>query len=292
MKKKNFSISDQVVNILEIVNSHHTGAYAAQSAYFFVLSMIPMIILLLTAVQYTPLTKEIVMDAVIQVFPSSVEGFVRSIVNQAYGQSTGIIPITILVTLWSAGKGVMSITNGLNMVYDNTETRNYLFLRLRASIYTLLFIVAIVFSLLLSVFGNSISVMLKEYVPFLTGFADLILQLRTFPTLLVLTLFWDVVYKYLPDRTDSGKTTLRKQFPGAVFTACGWMIISFVFSIYLDVFTGFSTMYGSLTTLILVLLWLYMCMFVILLGGELNSLIERYEKQAPELFKERTFTEE
>ena len=107
MNKKRINISDQIIKVMEIVNSHHTGAYAAQSAYFFVLSMIPIIILLLTAVQYTPLTKDIVMKAVLQVFPSSVEGFMRSIVNQAYGQSTGIIPITAIVAIWSAGKGVM-----------------------------------------------------------------------------------------------------------------------------------------------------------------------------------------
>ena len=84
------------------------------------------------------------------------------------------------------------------------------------------------------------------------------------------------MYKYLPDRSELGKTTLKRQLPGAVFTACGWMVISFVFSIYMDIFKGFSTMYGSLTTLILILLWLYMCMYVILLGGELNATIERY----------------
>ena len=72
---------------------------------------------------------------------------------------------------------------------------------------------------------------------------------------------------------------MKKQLPGAVFTACGWQLISFVFSIYLDVFTGFSTMYGSLTTIILILLWFYMCMYVILLGGEINALLERYEDQ-------------
>ena len=279
MKKRDFSISDQLIKILEIINSHHIGAYAAQAAYFFVLSLIPMIIVLLTAVQYTPLTKDIVMQAVLNVFPSSVEGFMRSIVNQAYGQSTGIIPITILITLWSAGKGVMSLTNGLNLVYDNTESRNYIFLRARASLYTLLFIIVIIFSLLMSVFGNKISAMLKEFVPFLSDFADLILRLRTFPTMIILTLFWIVVYKYLPDRSVTGKVTFRAQIPGALLTSCGWMVISFIFSIYLDIFTGFSTMYGSLTMLILILLWLYMCMYVIILGGELNAMIERYTRK-------------
>ena len=68
---------------------------------------------------------------------------------------------------------------------------------------------------------------------------------------------------------------MKKQLPGAIFTACAWQVISFVFSIYLDIFTGFTTMYGSLTMIILIMLWLYMCMYVILLGGEVNALLQR-----------------
>ena len=95
----------KVNKVTEIVGSHHTGAYAAQAAYFFVLSMIPIILLLLTAVQFTPATYANVIDAVEQVFPTSVQGFIRSIVTQVYfSQSAKIIPITILVALWSAGR--------------------------------------------------------------------------------------------------------------------------------------------------------------------------------------------
>lgn len=259
-----------------IVNSHHTGAYAAQAAYFFVLSLIPIILLLMTMVRFTPLTREDVLESVLLVFPSTVNGLIRSIVYQAYSQSGTIIPVTILVALWSAGKGVLSMTSGLNCIYESKETRNYLYLRFRASFYTLIFIVAIILSLVLSVFGNRISIMINQHLPFLRHVTEFIIRTRTLLTIVVLTFFWDLVYKFLPNRIHQGKTTLKRQFPGALFTACGWQLISFIFSIYLDIFTGFSSMYGSLTTIILIMLWLYMCMYVILLGGEVNALLERY----------------
>lgn len=85
---------------------------------------------------------------------------------------------------------------------------------------------------------------------------------RIYFSLPVLTFFWDLVYKFLPNRGASGKTTLRKQLPGAFFTACGWIALSFIFSIYLDIFKGFTNMYGSFTTIILVMLWLYGCMYI------------------------------
>ena len=275
MKEKQNRIKRYVLRVMEVVNSHHTGAYAAQAAYFFVLSMIPIILLLLTMVQFTSLTKDYIMTAVLQAFPTTVEGLIESIVDQVYSQSGTIIPITLLVALWSAGRGVLSITTGLNCVYESRETRNYIYLRVRASLYTVIFLIAIILSLVLSVFGNRIAIMLNEHFPVLIRLTDLLIRSRTLITLCVLTLFWDLVYKYLPNRKNIGKTTMKKQLPGAIFTACAWQIISFVFSIYLDIFTGFTTMYGSLTMIILIMLWLYMCMYVILLGGEVNAILQR-----------------
>ena len=154
--------------------------------------------------------------------------------------------------------------------------RNYFYLRIRSTIYTLLFLIAIILSLVISVFGNSISVIVYEHVPFLIKVVDFIMRIRTLVTLIVLIVFWDLVYKFLPNRKHNVRTTFRKQLPGAAFTACGWLLLSFVFSIYLDIFTGFSDMYGSMATLILIMLWLYGCMYIILLGGEVNALLDRY----------------
>ena len=275
MKEKFNRIKGYAFRVMDVVSSHHTGAYAAQAAYFFVLSMIPIILLLLTMVQFTSLTKAYIMNAVLQAFPTTVEGLIESIVDQLYSLSGTIIPITVLVALWSAGRGVLSITNGLNCVYESRETRNYVYLRIRASLYTVIFLVAIILSLVLSVFGNRIAIMLNQHFPVLVRLIDTVIRSRTLITLCILTLFWDTVYKYLPNRKNIGKTTMKKQLPGAIFTACAWQVISFVFSIYLDIFTGFTTMYGSLTMIILIMLWLYMCMYVILLGGEVNALLQR-----------------
>ena len=279
MKGRVKSITRKINRLASILGSHHTGAYAAQAAYFFVLSLIPIILLLLTMVQFTPVTRQDVMAAVTQVFPTSVEGLISSIVDQVYRQSSTIIPVTIIVALWSAGKGVLAMTSGMNLIYENTETRNYFYLRLRASFYTVIFILAIVLSLSLSVFGNSISIIVYKHMPVLTTIMDFLIRITTLLTLVVLTLFWDMVYKYLPNRTNLSKTTMKQQLPGAVFTSCGWLLISFIFSVYLDIFTGFSSMYGSLTTIILIMLWLYVCMYVILLGGELNALLEGLEER-------------
>ena len=252
------------------IAADHVGAYAAQTSYFFMLCMIPIILLLLTLVQYTPVTKADVMTAVIQVFPTSVDSLITSIVNQVYNQSTGVIPITIIVALWSAGKGVLAITTGLNCVYKCRETRNYIFLRIRATIYTLMFLVVILLLLILSVFGNSLNIFIAEHVPIMKRFADKLIEVRIIITPVVLIVFSLLSYKFLPNRRDK----LLRQLPGAVFTAIGWMVVSWIFSVYVDIFKGFSSMYGSLTTIVLIMLWMYFCMYSLLLGGELNMWVK------------------
>ena len=265
-------IYQKILNMTADVTEDHVGAYAAQSAYFFMLCMIPIILLLITMVQYTPVTKADVMTAVIQVFPTSVDSMITSIVNQVYNQSSGIIPITVVVALWSAGKGVLAMTSGLNCVYKCNETRNYIFLRIRATIYTVMFILVIIFLLVLSVFGNTLNIFIAAHVPILQNLADRLIAMRTIITPIVLMIFCLLIYKFLPNRKDK----LRKQLPGAVFAAIGWMIVSWIFSVYVDIFKGFSDMYGSLTTIVLIMLWMYFCMYCILLGGELNMMM--YDK--------------
>ena len=252
--------------IINQVSDHHVGAYAAQTAYFFMLCMIPIILLLLTLVRYTPITKADVMSAVIRVFPSSVESMITTIVNQVYNQSMGIIPVTILVALWSAGKGVLAITTGLNCIYGCRETRNYVFLRIRSTIYTMMFLLVIILLLVLSVFGNTLNIFIAEHIPLVKNVADWLIEVRIVITPIVLMIFSLLIYKFLPNRRDK----ILRQLPGAVFAAIGWMIVSWIFSVYVDIFRGFSSMYGSLTTIMLIMMWMYFCMYCILIGGELN----------------------
>ncbi len=267
--KKLKELYRRITEVSAAIGNDHVGAYAAQTAYFFVICMIPIILLLLALVRFTPVTKADVMTAVIQVFPSSVESMMTSVVNQVYNQSMGIIPVTVLVALWSAGKGVLAMSTGLNCVYKCSETRNYVFLRIRATAYTVMFILVIILLLVLSVFGNSLSIFIEEHMPFLKGVADWLIEARIIITPVALVIFTLLTYKFLPNRKDN----YICQLPGAVFAAVGWMVVSWVFSVYVDIFKGFSSMYGSLTTIVLIMLWLYFCMYSILLGAEINVML-------------------
>ncbi|MEF9940724.1 MAG: YihY/virulence factor BrkB family protein [Lachnospiraceae bacterium] len=263
---------DKCIQASRHIAHDNVSAYAAMSAFFLVLSMIPIILLLLTLVQYTPVTKADVMTAVVQVFPKSINPMIVSIVNQVYNQTRVIIPLTAITAFWSAGRGVLAMGAGLNCIHGNVETRNYIFLRIRAGVYTLLFVVSIVLSLVLLVFGNRLSIFVNMHLPFLSSVMNHIIQIRMIGALIILTVFSSLIYRFLPNR----KVKFRTQLPGAIMTALGWALTSFVFSVYVDIFRGFSDMYGSLTTIVLIMLWFYVCMYIMLLGGELNDYLMKH----------------
>ena len=245
------------------------SAFASQAAFFVVLSFIPFIMLFISLIQYTPVTESMVMDMVNKVMPTYISPFLISIIHEMYNHSVGIVSVTAVVAVWSAAKGIQYLANGLNKVYDIEETRNWLILRLRAILYTVMLLISIIVSLTLMVFGHSLQNLLLTYVPFISEMTGGIIRLRSLILLAVLIVFFAVMYKMLPNR----KATIRSQLPGSIMSAVGWFLLTLGISIYVDYFNGFS-MYGSLTTIALVMLWLYFGMYILLVSAEVNNIYE------------------
>lgn len=255
------------------------SAYAAQAAYFIILSFIPFMLLLMTSIKYTPLTREEVINVVMQVCPESFEGFIRGIVWEVYAKSLGVVPISALIALWSAGKGIQALTNGFNSIYQVQETRNFFVTRVRSVVYTLVFVIAIILTLILQVFGNSLQRELSSRFPVLDRLVTTIISMRVMISLFLLSLVFVMMYKFIPNR----KATFRSQLPGAVLSAVCWSAFSFFFSLYVDFFSVTSNMYGSMTTIVLILLWMYFCMMFVMIGAQVNYYFEeqfRWIRQA------------
>ena len=270
-RKEKRSVIGLLRGFMDRVSGDHVGAYATQAAYFLIMSFIPCILFLTTLVRYTPLTYNVVRDAIIAFIPESLQSFVLGIVVDVYRRSTAIVPVSALVALWSAGKGMKSIINGLNMIYHVKETRNWLFTRIYAVFYTMSLVIALIISLILLVLGNEIQVAVARYVPFLGRIIARILGARTLLVFGVLFVVFLMLYKVLPNR----KATFKSQIPGAFIRAVAWSVFSYGFSFYFEIFPGFSNMYGNLATIIMVMMWLYICMNLLLYGAEINAYFEK-----------------
>ena len=275
-KKEKQSVVQLIRGFMQRANGDHVGAYAAQAAYFLIMSFIPFILFLTTMIRYTPLTYNMVSEAIRAFVPHNIQNFVLTIVSEVYGRSTAVVPISAIMALWSAGKGMQSLINGLNTIYHVKETRNWLITRIYAVFYTFSLVVALIICLLMLVLGNRIQELAAMYIPFVGKVLGRILGARTELVFAVLFLVFLLLYKVLPNR----KATLKSQVPGALIIAVAWSIFSYGFSLYFEIFPGFSNMYGNLTTIIMVMIWLYFCMNLFLYGAEINAYFEKDFRKA------------
>lgn len=275
-KKNDKGALHLALGFMERMRKDHVSAYAAQAAYFLIMSFIPFVLFLTAIVQYTPLTYREVRQAIMSVVPENLQGFVLNIVAEVFSKSAAVLPLSALVALWSSGKGMQALINGLNTIYHVKETRNWLVNRIYSMFYMFLFVLALIASLLLLVMGNRIHVLISGYVPFLGNMIGRILGAKTFLVFVMLFLVFLVLYRYLPNR----RASLKSQIPGAFLTAVAWSVFSYLFSLYFTFFPDFSIMYGSLSTLILVMVWLYFCMNLLLYGAEINAYFESQFRQA------------
>lgn len=259
-----------VRDFTEKIANDNIGAYSAEAAFFLIISIFPFAMLLITLLQYLPITENVLTVMAEGFLPDNISEFVTDMIEELSEKaSTTIISVTALVTLWTASKGVFSVIRGINAACGVKETRGYIALRISALFYTLFFAVGILFTLLLLVFGNHIFLWLSARVLFLNKFA-IVVGLRQLIGFLVLCIFFWFVYSFAPNR----KTKLIRELPGAVFASLGWILFSFAFSFYINYIGNLSYFYGSLTSVIVLMLWLYICMYIVFIGAEINVFLK------------------
>ena len=257
----------------ENMKRDHISESAAQCSYYTILSFIPFVILLITLIQYTGIAPQALFDAISQIIPSSMSEMVLGIVQEVYSKSIGTISISIIFTMWSAGKGLYALTTGLQTVYQTKSKKitSYIYLRVKVLLETILFIVMIVMGLTILVFGNGVIDIVKRNFGVLEKYNQISSILAQLGVILATFVVFLLLYKFMPKH----RVPFKSQVYGALFGAIALNIISFVFSRYLTIFKGFSITYGSLTTLMLVMMWTYSCFYTVFLGAELNKFINK-----------------
>ena len=197
--------------------------------------------------------------------PSPIVPMMSSLIESLYNSTVGVTSVAAIVTVWSASKGMLSIMRGLNAMNGVVEDRNYFVQRILASFYTILLLIVLLLSLVFMVFGTTLVRLLNDRIPILDHLMSIAMHFKPLFSWGILTLVFMVIYAYVPNV----KLKLTKQFPGALFTAISWNLFSWGFSAYIERFNDFGV-YGSLSTIIVVMMWLYFCMYILLLCAETN----------------------
>lgn len=248
--------------------SDEITVYAAQASFFIIMAAFPFTMLLLSIIQVVPsISQTDLLELLGPIIPHQFSQILFSLVNSLYTESPiTLLSLSAIAALWSASKGMLGIAKGLNRIQGDQSHRGYLITRIICSGYTIVFILVCILSLVLLVFGDTLSRFILKVFPFLTSITQYIINVRTLLSLGTLIFCFTGLYTFVPNR----ELRWRDQIPGALFSTLCWIGISFGFSIYFRYFNQFSYTYGSLTAVVLLMLWLYCCICTLFLGAEIN----------------------
>ena len=241
--------------------------YAANAGFFLVLSLFPALVLLLGLLQRAGLDAFALMDLISPLLPQALIPTLEPVILSASRHSSGMVMgLSAVTALWSTGRGIYSLRAGLNRMYRVKEDRGYLFTRILSAAYTFACLLTVVVTVLFQVFGSDLlQLLLARKSPFL-GLLMPLLRLRFFLLLGLQTLFFALIYRFLPEES----LPYRQQLPGALITALGWSGFSQLFSLYVHYFPKYANVYGSVYALALGMLWLYCCLSILFFGGAIN----------------------
>lgn len=240
-------------------------AYAACISYFLMLSLVPMLILLVSILPFTSITENDLVMYFQEMLPDIFDNLVARLISSVYDGGYAALTISIVATLWSAGKGISALIQGLNVVNGMEEKRNFIHKRAVCCLYTVFMLAAILVSLILMVFGMNISNYLAGVWSGFSKIQGVLVRPRYLYMFLILTVVFSLFYAYLPNK----RLKFREQVPGAMFSALCWILFSFFFSLYVGRFNPYN-MYGSLSMFIIAMIWFYFCMFFVLYGACIN----------------------
>lgn len=248
---------------------------AAQLAYFFLLSLFPFLLFLVTLLGYLPIDASTLMDLIETYAPDQIHDLIQANLNQLVNhQNGGLLSIGIIGTLWSASNGVNAITRAFNKAYHVEKNRSFITARFIAIILTLAMIAVIIMALLLPVFGN----MIGEYLFSLFHLSDHFLKVWEMMRILISTIFIFVVLLALYILAPNARITIKHAIWGALFATFSWQLVSLGFSYYVNTLSHYSATYGSLGTVIVLMIWFYMTGIIIIMGGVINATILHYRK--------------
>ena len=258
-----------IQTILDNMGKDHISEFSAQCAYYVILSFIPFVILLLTLIQYTNIEQQQLFDIISKIIPSSMNEMVLGIVKEVYSKSVGTVSISLIFTLLSADRGLFALIKGLHLIYNYSDNKrkSMLYLKLTSILKTIVFIILVTVGAVILVFGKPIISTIQEKFGIFENYTIISQIITQIIFILVAFVVFLCLYKFMPGH----KITFKSQVPGAIFSSIALIIISFIFSRYLDIFKGFSITYGSLTALMLIMMWTYTCFYVIFLGTEINK---------------------
>lgn len=274
MKKKSKGFLRKTVIFLVMfikkIGDDDIFALGAQLAYYMVLSFIPFLMFLMTLVGFSHLNSDAVLNLLSNVMPTEAFNLIQSTVIEIVDrEQTGLLWISIALAIWVSSSGFKAVIKGLNKAYGVKETRSYIKLKLISMIYTILLALIVIATLFLFVFGDVIGDFFMKVLEHPEVIYYIWNMLRYVVVILIMILF----FMFLYNATPCVRLGWLEVIPGAVITTLGWISISYIFAYYVNNFSNYSRLYGSLGAVFMFMTWMFITSMILILGGEINAVL-------------------
>ncbi|GGL64695.1 YihY/virulence factor BrkB family protein [Sporolactobacillus putidus] len=247
----------------------NTVDLAATLAYYFLLSLFPLVIFLFAVLPYLGLTQQELLPFLGRYLPGEVMFLIRQNLGSVFTRSGRLLSVGIIATLWAASSAVNALMRTLNHAYHVKETRSFFVIQIQALLLTLAMIFAIAMTLAVNVFSAALAQEFFRQIGMTDGFTDMWSVVSSLTTFVVIIFIFAFLYSLGPNM----KLKLKEVMIGSVIAGSGWQAASYGFSLYVRYFGHYSSTYGTLGGIIILMLWFYITAMTIIIGGQINAIL-------------------
>lgn len=260
------------------VEKHQIAAFSGQMAYFFMLSIFPLLIFVFTIISKLNLNFEFAYEALQSFLPSNISTLITDFIESTiHVEGNAVLSISGITTLYSASRAVNALQRAINTAYGIEKKGNILLNKLYGMMYTLMFVALIVLSVTIPNIGSRIAIWGSDLfdVTIDQNWITLFYWIRNLILPAVYILVFGSIYTVIPNK----KMHLEETYKGSIFAIIGSLATNWIFSTVVVKLTDYSILYGSLSAIIAFMIWLYFLGTIIMIGAEINAIeIENIKK--------------
>lgn len=258
------------INLIKKALTDDILALSSQLAYSLLFSFFPFLIFLMTIVGYSDIKTGDIMNNLRVIIPREAYDLAdRTVSEVVSSKKGGLLPISIILTIWSASSGFNAVIKGLNKAYNEEECRSIIKVQLISLAFTFGLVIIIMFSVLLLIFGETNSYFLIKWFGLPKEFKIIWGLMKYILSIAIMISIFSALYRFAPCKRHGWLEVM----PGALFSSLGWILASICFSFYINNFGNYSKIYGSIGAVIILMLWLLITAIMVILGGEINSVL-------------------
>lgn len=269
-----------VLEVLKRFKNHHIESFASQIAFYILLSIFPFLILLLMLLTNISVSYSEQMVYLYRLIPEAASNVIKDYLVYSQQFSDAVFSPLLIISIWMSSNAVIALMNAVNVAYDLEETRNYFVRKIIAIICTLMIVVLILVALIIPNLGISFMTFVRKYIQVPEMNVHVFNLIRIIISIVVFLFVLGALYVIVPNK----KIRIREVIPGTIFSFFGLVLISRMFAYFVAEFSRYSLVYGSLAAVIILMIWLFLCGLILMIGGEINAIKNQGLKQKKEIY--------